>query len=136
MNRRLARLAPRQGLWRGPFAFVMSVGVAALLFAGYWLFRNSGPTVRSTEVVTVLSAHAGGRGRWSASYVHRVQFPSGAQGDLRFDTLYRPGAVVKVLYSRNLRWGLTSVLMHSPCEAKCMADLASPTEPKVGDDHR
>jgi len=70
MSRRLARLAPRQGVWRGAFPFVMSLGIVALLLAGYWL-KNSGPSVRRTEVVTVLSTEAGRRGRWQGNYVHR-----------------------------------------------------------------
>jgi hypothetical protein len=136
MSRRLARLAPRQGMWRGAFPFVMLLGIVAVLLAGYWLLKNSRPSVRRTEVVTVLSTHAGWRGRWRASYVHRVRFPSGAEGDLTFDTLYRPGAVVKVLYSRNQSWGLVTVLLHAPCTPDCEAGQAEPTELKSSDDQR
>jgi hypothetical protein len=121
MSRRLARLAPRQSMLQGPFPLVMGLCIVAVLFLGYKLLKSSGPSVARTEVVTVLSTEAGRRGRWQGAYVHRVRHPNGAEGYLTFDALYRPGAQVKVHYSRNLGWGVNTVHMHAPCDANCVA---------------
>ena len=128
----LARLAPRRDRRRSrALLVVMSLGVLVLLIVGYWVYKNTGVSIRRTEVVTILSADAGRQSRFGkGSYRHHVRFPSGAEGDLTFGSLYRPGELVKVHYARNLRWGHTTVFLHALCDATCAAAYARPPESK------
>jgi hypothetical protein len=110
----------------------MSVGVIGLLGAGYWIYNNTGPSIRRTEVVTILSVDAGWKSRRGPGiFRHHVRFASGAEGNLTFDTLYSPGELVKVHYARNLRWGWARVFLHSPCDAACAAAYPAPPDAKA-----
>ncbi len=84
-------------------AFVVAIPVIAA--AGYWLHKNRGASIHRTEVVEVLSTAGGSRDKISGQFVHRVRLQSGDELRLTFDRLYASGDLVKVDYSRNLRWG-------------------------------
>ena len=86
-------------------------------FLAIVVFKNSGPFVQRDEVVTILANEAGWRSRSQGRYVHRVRFPDGTEGRLTLSAIYTPGDSVRVVYSRNLRWGYVTVLMHNRTSA-------------------
>jgi hypothetical protein len=124
MRRLFQSLAPPRRIRDSRAVAIAIFGSAVCLVVGAWLLRSTGAHVERSEVVTVLSNQSGWRGRWRGQYVHRVRLPSGVEETLTFEFVYRPGERVKVLYSRNLRWGLVTVLMHSPCSDDCKVEQA------------
>ena len=114
----LARLAPRRHPQRAWLPRLVILVILVGAFLAIVVFKNSGPFVQRDEVVTILANEAGWRSRSQGRYVPSYSVSGRYRGQAYAQcAIYTPGDSVRVVYSRNLRWGYVTVLMHNRTSA-------------------